>query len=52
MFCVAHFQPDSVLLLKNEQTTRKRTAVYYSCNQGMRNQIGNVRATIVEVEKR
>jgi len=52
MFCIAHFQPDSVLLLKNEQTTGKRTAAYCSCHEGIRNQTGNVRATIVQVEKR
>jgi len=40
MFCINHFQPDSVLLLENEQKTGKRTAFwsftyYYLCNQRM-----------------
>ena len=52
MFCITHFQPDSLLLLKNEQTTGKRTAAYYSRNQRISNQTGNLRATIFEVEKR
>jgi len=51
MFCIAHFQPDSVLLLKNEQTTGKRTAAYYSRNQRIRDQAGNLRVNIFEVEK-
>jgi len=34
MFCISHFQPDSVLLLKNERKTGIRTAAYYFCKQG------------------
>jgi len=45
MLCITHFQPDSVLLLKNEQTTGKRTAAYYSCKQRIRDQTGNVHIT-------
>ena len=42
---IPHFQPDSVLLLKDEQKKGKRTATYYFCNQRIRNQAGSVRVT-------